>query len=436
MNPKMTPLYNSIMNLSERDKNTIWHPFTQHQTASEAIPIVKGNGAILYDDNGKEYIDAVSSWWTNLYGHANPHIGERIKQQLDELEHVIFAGFTHPQAIQLAENLLQLLPANQSKVFFSDNGSTSVEVALKMAVQYWSNSGKKKNRIIAFHNSYHGDTFGAMSIGARGVFNQPFEPMMFDVEFIDTPNPDNYNEVISRFQDIIAHQDVAAFIFEPLIQGSGGMLMYEAQYLEALIKLAQANDVINIADEVMTGFGRTGRKFASNYLHHQPDIMCLSKGITGGFMPLGITTCTQPIYDAFLSDDKLKTFFHGHSYTGNPLACAAANAACELLEQYQPVINELTQMQEFFKNQLKTVESIENLRQLGTIVAFDVKTSAQSGYFNNLRDFLYEQFIQRGLLLRPLGNTIYIMPPYCITREQLENVYEGIHEVLGLLNNQ
>jgi adenosylmethionine-8-amino-7-oxononanoate aminotransferase len=421
------------MNLSEVDHKNIWHPFTQHQTAKNNIAIVRGEGVLLYDENGKTYIDAVSSWWTNLFGHSNPKIANAIKHQVDTLEHVIFAGFTHQPAIDLSENLLEILPKNQSKIFFSDNGSTCVEVALKMAIQFWHNKDIEKQTIVAFKNSYHGDTFGAMSVGARGLFNQPFEPFLFDVEFIDLPNDDNFSDVLADFQQIIQQKNVAAFIFEPLIQGSAGMLMYKHEHLDKLLEIAQQYEVICIADEVMTGFGRTGKIFASNYLQHQPDIFCLSKGITGGFLPLGITTCKQEIYDAFLSNDKLKTFFHGHSYTGNPIACAAANASLKLMHDAQLTIENLVHWQNEFLVKLKPNTKIENVRQLGTIVAFDVKTNATSNYFNNLRDFLYDSFIERGILLRPLGNTIYILPPYIITKAQLQKVYDVIDEVLEIL---
>jgi adenosylmethionine-8-amino-7-oxononanoate aminotransferase len=421
------------MNLSERDHQLIWHPFTQQQTAKPNIAITHGKGALLYDENGNDYIDAVSSWWTNLFGHANPQIAAAIKKQVDTLEHVIFAGFTHEPAINLAEKLIQLLPKNQSKVFFSDNGSTCVEVALKMAIQYWHNQNIEKTTIIAFKNAYHGDTFGAMSVGARGVFNQPFESYMFDVTFLDLPTDDNFEQVLTDFQQIIQTQKAAAFIFEPLIQGSAGMLMYKAEYLDKLIETAQQNHVICIADEVMTGFGRTGKTFASDYLNHKPDIFCLSKGITGGFLPLGITTCTQKIYDAFLSEDKLKTFFHGHSYTGNPIVCSAANASLELLQTSEFQLQNLVEWQTELSAYLKSNPKIENLRQTGTIVAFDVKTDANSNYFNNLRDVLYDNFIKRGILLRPLGNTVYVLPPYVITNEQLKKVYEVIGEVLAII---
>ena len=441
------------MNLSERDRNLIWHPFTQQQTAKNNIAITHGKEALLYDDNGNEYIDAISSWWTNLFGHANPQIAAAIIKQVDILEHVIFAGFTHQPAVELAEKMLQLLPSVQSKVFFSDNGSTSVEVALKMAIQYWHNQDIEKTTIIAFKNAYHGDTFGAMSVGARGVFNQPFESYMFEVAFIDLPTENNFDQIFADFQQLIQTQKVAAFIFEPLIQGSSGMQIYKAEYLDKLIEIAQQNDVICIADEVMTGFGRTGKTFAADYLQHKPDIFCLSKGITGGFLPLGITTCTQKIYDAFLSNDKLKTFFHGHSYTGNPLVCAAANANLELLSDAQLTINNLIEWQTEFSAKMASNPKIENLRQLGTIVAFEVKTNTNyntlqdiaisvpdehiknstPNYFNDARDLLYGNFIERGILLRPLGNSVYILPPYVITKEQLKKVYEVIAEVLEII---
>ncbi|HNO03529.1 MAG TPA: adenosylmethionine--8-amino-7-oxononanoate transaminase [Chitinophagales bacterium] len=421
------------MNLSEKDTNYIWHPFTQHQTAAPNIVITHGNAASLYDENGKEYIDAVSSWWTNLFGHANLEISNAIKNQLDQLEHVIFAGCTHQPAIDVAEALLKILPNNQNKIFFSDNGSTSVEVALKMAIQYWHNQQIEKNTIIAFKNAYHGDTFGAMAVGARGIFNQAFEPYLFDVEFIDLPTASNINHLSNQFLQIIQSKKVAAFIFEPLVQGSAGMLMYDAIFLDKLIAIAQQNNIICIADEVMTGFGRTGKNFASDYLQHKADIFCMSKGITGGFLPLGITSCTQKIYDAFLSSNKLKTFLHGHSYTANPLACAAANASLNLLSNAQDMINELVVWQSEMKANLLQHHKVENIRQTGTILAFEVKSNSSNSYFNNIRDALYDNFINRGILLRPLGNTVYVMPPYVITKTQLRQIYDVIIEVLDIV---
>lgn len=421
------------MTLSEKDQTYIWHPFTPLKNAKQNIVIVAGKQALLWDDTGKEYIDAVSSWWTNIFGHTQPQIVKAVKNQLSKLEHVIFAGFTHVPAINTAERLLSILPKHQTKVFFSDNGSTSVEVALKMAIQYWHNKGMQKNNIVAFKNAYHGDTFGAMSVGARGCFNQPFEHLLFNTTFIDLPTKENFETLKVEFQQLLQKNDVAAFIFEPLVQGSAGMLMYDACFLDTLIEMAQKHNVLCIADEVMTGFGRTGKLFATDYIQHKPDIYCLSKGITGGFLPLGITTCTQQIVNGFISDDKFKTFYHGHSYTANPLACAAAAASLQLLIQKQQYIFRLTELQKTFANQLKSNKKIENLRQQGTIVAFDVKTNSKSGYFNDKRDFLYDNFIKRGVILRPLGNTIYIMPPYVITKKQLQKVYTVINEVLEMV---
>ncbi len=421
------------MNLSDFDKQLIWHPFTQHHTSGCSIPITKGDGVLLWGENGEEYIDAISSWWTNVFGHCQPDISQAIKCQLDTLEHVIFSGFTHRPAVDLADLLLSALPENQKKVFFSDNGSTAVEVALKMSIQYWHNKGIEKQTFISFVDAYHGDTFGAMSVGTRGVFNQAFESLLFNVEFVDLPNESNFEMVLNHFIDIIHTGNVAAFIFEPLIQGSAGMNMYSSIYLDKLIEIAKNESVICIADEVMTGIGRTGKPFASDYLTHNPDIFCISKGITGGFLPLGLTTCTQPIYDAFLSTDKMKTFLHGHSYTGNPLSCAAAVASLKLLNNSASQISSLTEWQKLFALGLRTNSKIENVRHLGTIVAFEVITQQQSNYFNELRDFLYTEFLKRGVLLRPLGNTIYIMPPYVISHEQLKYVYAVIDEVLKLV---
>lgn len=418
------------MNPFKDDLYSIWHPFTQHQTAKAPICIASAKGALMIDEHGNEIIDAVSSWWTNIFGHCNSEIAQSIKSQVDTLEHVLFSGFTHQPAIQLSNQLLAILPSSQKKVFFSDNGSTAVEVALKMSIQYWYNKGIEKQTFIAFKDAYHGDTFGAMSVGARGVFNQAFESLFFDVAFIDLPNASNFNQVITDFQQIIRDKNVAAFIFEPLLLGSAGMMMYESIYLDKLIQVAKNECIICIADEVLTGIGRTGKNFACDYLTEQPDIMCISKGITGGFMPLGLTTCTREIYDAFLSSDKLKTFFHGHSYTGNPLACAAANATLQILSASETLIAQLVKWQSAHTEHLKSLMEVENVRQIGTIVAFDVCSEQQSNYFNNLRDFLYDSFLERGVLLRPLGNTVYVMPPYVISEEQLKKVYAVIREVV------
>ncbi|MBC8045274.1 MAG: aminotransferase class III-fold pyridoxal phosphate-dependent enzyme, partial [Fimbriimonadaceae bacterium] len=282
------------------------------KTASEPIHIVRGEGALLFDVNGKSYIDAISSWWTNLHGHAHPYIAQKLFEQAQQLEHVIFAGFTHTPAQQLAQRLIEdHLPKSISKIFYSDNGSTSVEVAIKMAIQYWKNIDTPKKKIIAFLNSYHGDTFGSMSVSERGAFTKPFHDYLFDVEFITPPFAGSENESVEQFKKIIADNNIAAFIYEPLVMGAGGMLMYEAEALNNLLQVAKENNIICIADEVMTGFYRTGKMFAGDHCSNKPDIICLSKGLTGGTMALGITACEQFIYDAFYADDKMKTFFHG-----------------------------------------------------------------------------------------------------------------------------
>jgi adenosylmethionine-8-amino-7-oxononanoate aminotransferase len=400
------------------------------QTSGLPIGIVKGEGSYLYDENGKRYIDAVSSWWVNIHGHAHPYIANAIAAQAKVLEQVIFAGFTHEPAIKFAEKFMPLLPQNQQKIFLSDNGSTAVEAAIKMALQFFFNQQKPRTKIIAFRDAYHGDTFGSMSVSARGVFTKPFNKLLFDVLFIDTPTATNHLEVIEQFQQHITEHknEIAAFIFEPLILGSAGMLIYDVEVLNQLMTLAKANNIFCIADEVMTGFGRTGKMFASEYLSVQPDIMCFSKGITGGFMALGATTCTNEIYEAFLSNEKAKMFFHGHSYTGNPLACAAAFASLEVWEQENTLlnVNAIEKLNQEFVLKLRGKEKIENVRTLGTILAFEVKTKEQNIYTNSIRDELYNYFIEKGILLRPLGNTLYVMPPYCISETDLKLVFEVI----------
>ncbi len=419
-----------MSNLSQRDSKYIWHPYTQMQTAGLPIGIVKGEGSYLFDENGKRYIDAVSSWWVNIHGHAHPYIANAIAAQAKELEQVIFAGFTHEPAIKFAEKFMPFLPLNQQKLFLSDNGSTAVEAAIKMALQFFFNHQKPRTKIIAFRDAYHGDTFGSMSVSARGIFTQPFNQLLFDVLFIDTPTATNHSTVVTQFQQHITEHEneIAAFIFEPLILGSAGMLMYDAVVLNQLMTVAKDHNIFCIADEVMTGFGRTGKLFACEYLSVSPDIMCFSKGITGGFMALGATTCTNQIYEAFLSNEKAKMFFHGHSYTGNPLACAAAYASLEVWEQENTLqkVKEISKLNLEFAVGLQGKNNIENVRALGTIIALDVITSEQKGYTNSIRDKLYSYFIEKGILLRPLGNTLYVLPPYCISEADLNFVFDEI----------
>jgi len=418
------------MSLTERDLKVIWHPYTQMKTAAPPVPIVRGAGALLFDESGKQYIDAVSSWWVNIHGHAHPYIAKKVAEQLQKLEHVIFAGFTHEGAVELAERLLTHLPYNQQKAFYSDNGSTAIEVAIKMCLQYWNNKGHQRTKILAFNNAYHGDTFGAMAVSGRSAFTKAFDSLLFEVEFIDTPNKENIQSLKSHISHL--KSELACFIFEPLVQGSAGMLMYEAQYLNELMAHCKQEGVLMIDDEIFTGFGRTGKSFACDYLDVQPDIMCFSKGLTGGTMALGLTTCTQHIYDAFLSDDRLKTLFHGHSFTANPIACASALASLDLFEQPQTTANiqRIVNAHALFAGKIKHHPKIKNVRQTGTILAMEWETGDNTSYFSSLRDKLYHYFLTAGVILRPLGNVIYILPPYCITDDELQYVYSKIEQAL------
>jgi adenosylmethionine-8-amino-7-oxononanoate aminotransferase len=426
----------SMSNIPERDKKVVWHPFTHQKNALLPLHIVKGEGVYLFDSEGNKYIDAFSSWWVNLHGHANEYIAEKIYEQAKTLEQVAFSNFTHEQAVVLAERLLKHLP-NQAKVFYSDNGSTSVEVAIKMAIQYHHNGGKKKNKIIALKNGYHGDTFGSMSVAERNVFNQAFEPLLFDVIHIPVPVKGAEDACLTALKKALTQEDICAFIFEPLVQGAGGMVMYEPATLNELLKECKKKNCITIADEVMTGFGRTGKFLACNYISEKPDIICLSKGITGGFMPLGVTSCAQHIYDAFISDNKTKTFYHGHSYTANPLACAAANASLDLLEQ-QKTEKQIEMISEFFvklKKQFENHKAIVDCRNRGAIFAIELKTAENTSYLNPVSERVTNFYLKRGIIVRPLGNILYFIPPYCITKTELETIEGVTKEMLDLWPN-
>ena len=425
------------MNLSERDGKVIWHPYTQMQTSGLPVAIVRGEGASLYDEDGNEYIDAIASWWVNTHGHAHPYIAEKVAAQLKKLEHVIFAGFTHEPAVELAERLLKILPANQSRIFYSDNGSTAVEVGLKMALQYWHNRGQKRQKLIVLSNSYHGDTFGAMSASVRDLFTEPFWDLLFDVVRVDAPVEGKEEEAIAQLAGAVGRDDAAAFIFEPLLQGAGGMIMYGADPLDKMIGICREKGIPTIADEVLTGFGRTGRFFASDYLSNKPDIICMSKGLTGGTMALGATSCTGEIFDGFLSDDKRKSFFHGHSYTGNPVACAAALASLDLFEKDETWKNILgiEVQHRHFLSRITAYPRVRNARQIGTIVAFDVVNEEETSYLNELRDWMNDYCVGRRIIIRPLGNVMYLIPPYCITNEELERVYSILCEMLDEISS-
>ena len=418
--------------IADRDLEVVWHPFTQMQLADPPISIVKGEGVWLETDDGRRILDAVSSWWVNTHGHAHPYLADAVYRQFNTLEHSIFAGFTHPKAVELSERVLALLPGDMGRVFFSDNGSTAVEVGIKMALQYWHNQGEARTTIVAFEDAYHGDTFGAMSVSGRSKFTEPFFPFLFDVAFIPAPTPGREEESRNALKAILAENKVAAFIFEPLCQAAGGMKIYTPEALDSLMGLVKENGGLCIADEVFTGFGRTGTLFATEQTEHKADIMALSKGLTGGSMALGLTVCHERIYNAFLSDDRYKAFFHGHSFTGNAIACAVACASLDLFEQEQSKSDRkrLAAAQRRFADSLQGHEAVEDVRCLGTIIAMDVKSGGETSYFNAIRDEIYTHFLGKDLLLRPLGNVLYFLPPYCISAEEITLVHQEIKAFL------
>ena len=426
----------SDLDIQQKDKQFVWHPFTHLKYAEVPVQIVRGEGAFFYDAEGNKLLDAISSWWVNLHGHCHPYISQKVSEQLHTLEHAIFSSFTHEPAVKLAERLIGHLPKNQSKIFYSDNGSTAVEVGLKMVLQYWHNQGIQKKKFIAFENAYHGDTFGGMSVGARNVFNNAFENLLFDVIYIPLPEADNIEQLKETLQNWFTnHNDIAGFIFEPLVQGAAGMQIYEAQYLDELIAICQEHKVVCIADEVMTGFGRTGEFFATNYLTNKPDIICLSKGLTGGYMPLGVTSCAQFIYDSCVSDDKTKTFFHGHSYTANPTACSAGLASLDLMEKDETwaQIRLISQLNHEFVVKHQSHKTLKDIRSKGTILALEINTEEHTHYLNNASESIASYFLKNGIIVRPLGNILYLIPPYCITETELKQVFELMERFLDQL---
>lgn len=409
-----------MVDLLKKDKQYVWHPFTQHQTAGDPLQVVRAEGTLLFDIKGKSYIDANSSWWVNVHGHGHPHLAEAVNKQFMELEHVVFAGVTHPKAVELSERITKVLPENFQRVFFSDNGSTSTEVALKMSFQYWFNKDEDRKRVLAIEGAYHGDTFGAMSVGERDMFNRPFEPFFFDVDYLPFPESDKEAEILTKAEKLLSTKTFASLILEPLVQGASGMRMYSSNFLDQLSAIAKKYETIVIFDEVMTGFGRTGKMFAMDHCEVKPDIVCLSKGLTGGTMALGLTVASEKMYQSFLSDEMARGFLHGHSFTANPLASAVSCANLDLFEKpsTKEAINTIVNWNQTFADELKQWQSVENVRQQGTILAFSVKNEAGNTYFSSIRDRAYKFFLNNGVLLRPLGNTIFINPPYCITEEE------------------
>ena len=420
------------MTFSQRDKKHNWHPYTQHKTAPDFPAIVKGKDALLWDENGKEYIDAIASWWVNPFGHSNPIIADAIYNQLTTLEHVLFGGFTHNKAVELSEKLIEILPSNQQKIFYSDNGSTAVEVAIKVALQFNYNKGIKKTKIIAFEDAFHGDTFGAMAASGISFFTEAFKGSLLEVVRIPVPTIGNEEKSIEALKNLVAANEFAAFIFEPLVLGAAGMVMYQTEILDKLITICNQNNVFTIADEVMTGFGKTGKTFACDYLQNKPDMMCLSKALTGGTIPMAITTFTQEIFDGFYDDDTNKALFHGHTFTANPTGCAAALASINLLQTNEMQINiqVINESHLAFENKIKNHRKVKTTRVLGVIFALEIKTNSEESYYGTMRNKLYNFFIENGIILRPVGNIVYILPPYVITKQQLKKVYQTIEKAL------
>jgi len=411
-------------------RSPVWHPFTQHGLEPAMLPIARAEGAWLEATDGRRIFDGISSWWVITHGHRHPKIIRAIAEQAAKLDQVIFAGFTHEPAETVARELLKIVPPGLAHVFFSDSGSTSVEVALKMALGYWRNIGQPRTRILALEHAYHGDTIGTMSAGARGVFNAAYEPLLFDVGRIPYPKPHHAQPTFDALEIACRKGNVAALICEPLILGAGGMLMYEPATLKEMHRICKAHDVLFIADEVMTGFGRTGTIFACEQAGISPDILCAAKGLTGGSIPLAVTLCSAPIYDAHLSKDRARTFFHSSSYTANAIACAAAVANLNVWRT-EPVVERILALSQNQALCLKALDTrFANVRQLGTISAFEL-SNVQPGYLADIALTLRAQLLERGVLLRPLGSTVYVMPPYCTTYDELKFVYSAIVETVG-----
>lgn len=418
----------------ERDKQSIWHPYTQMGNSHDPLVIDKGKGAYLFTQDGRRLIDAVSSWWVNLHGHSHPYINAKLKMQLDKFEQAMFTDFTHAPAVELAEKLIAISPGNMARVFFSENGSTAVESGIKMALQFWYNLDPQtpRKRVICFKNGYHGDTFGAMSVSGRTHYNKPYWDHLFCTSSIDPPQNGNEEASFAQMETILKMNDTACFIYEPLIQGPGGMRTYSRRGLQQLLELCEAYGIISIADEVMTGFGRTGHLFASDVLSSKPSIICLSKGITGGYLPLGATLCRENIFDAFLSKEASKAFLHGHSYCGNPLACTAAAASIDLLlgEQCADQRRVIEAKHREFAAQLEGNPLLKRCEVLGTILILEYAESKEPSYFSSLGPILKSHFIKRNIIVRPLGNVLYLILPYCISEDDLEEIYACIMETL------
>jgi adenosylmethionine-8-amino-7-oxononanoate aminotransferase len=425
----------------------IWHPFTHLGLDPEPIWVERAEGVYLYTRDGRRLLDAISSWWVNLHGHGHPLIAAAIADQARKLEHVIFAGFTHEPAQELAHGLGRILPAALSRLFFSDDGSTAVEVALKIAAQYWQNVGQpRRTRFIALDYAYHGDTMGAVSLGADSPFTQAFNHLRFPVLRahsaycfrcpVGKVRATCALECLEKLARLLEENrgEVAAVIVEPLLQAAGGMIVHPVEFLQGVRRLASEHGALLIADEVLTGFGRCGRMFACEIAGVVPDLMCLSKGLTGGFLPLGVTACAGFVQEAFTGGDRARTFFHGHSYTGNPLACAAALANLKIFAT-EPVFERIAAIERIHAERLARLQdhpAVADTRMIGTVAALELE-APDAGYLSSLRPWLYSFYLKRGVLQRPLGNVVYVLPPYVIRAEELHSVYDTIEASLELV---
>ena len=413
--------------MTRKRTSPVWHPFTQHAIAPAPIRVAAADGARLWTDEHEVIIDAISSWWVITHGHCHPRIMAAIRDQAEILDQVIFAGCTHEPAEALARQLIDIAPAGMSYVFYSDSGSTAVEVALKMALGHFHNLGAKRTRILALEHAYHGDTVGTMAAGARGVFNAAYQPLLYDVTRIPFPAPGSEQATYDAIEAACRSGDVAALIVEPLILGAGGMLVYAPEALAEMARITRHHGALFIADEVMTGWGRTGTLFACEQAGVSPDLLCMAKGLTGGAVPLAATLATEEIFDSHYSTDRSRTFFHSSSFTANPIACAAALANVEIWRT-EPVIDRISQLAAMQRRRLAalgTDNAFTNARQIGTITALDIDVP-DGGYLANIGPTLQREFLARGVLLRPLGNTIYVMPPYCISSDDLDQVYRAL----------
>ena len=432
------------MNLVDRDRAAVWHPYTQMLTAPSPLPIVRAKGVYLYTEDGRKILDGISSWWVNIHGHSHPKLNEALAAQARELEHVVFAGCTHQPAVELAERLLEILPPGISRVFYSDNGSTAVEAALKMARQYWRNNGEDRRAFITLHHAYHGDTVGAMSASEDSLFTRPFAPMLFSVTRAHSPycyrcplgltratcNIECLGDLEAKLQEL--GTNVAGVLVEPMLQAAGGMIVWPSEFLAGVRRLCDRYGTLMIADEVLTGFGRTGKMFACEHAGVRPDIICLSKALTAGYLPMGVTAATSAIYDAFLSEDRTKTFFHGHSYTANPLACAVALASLDLFHE-EGTLDRVADLESTLRSELDPLRRLPNVgdvRVIGGVGIVEMQ-SDEPGYLDGFGAKAGAALLDRGLLLRPLGNVLYLMPPYAITRAEAEWAIEQIGEVLS-----